>query len=94
MGSLHLLLIYIQAQRHGKDRRDIIVTTKVFFGTGRKETHNTCGLSRKHVIEGTLSSLERLQLDYGRYLCDTHARLGVNTCSLQWILCLRMGGPG
>ena len=47
-----------------QDRRDIIVTTKVFYGTSRKETHNTRGLSRKHVIEGTLKSLERLQLEY------------------------------
>lgn len=30
----------------GWDRRDIIVTTKIFFGTGRSETHNTRGLSR------------------------------------------------
>lgn len=49
----------------GWDRRDIIVTTKVFFGTGRKETHNTRGLSRKHIIEGAMRSLERLGLDYG-----------------------------
>ncbi|BEJ13707.1 hypothetical protein CspHIS471_0308810 [Cutaneotrichosporon sp. HIS471] len=46
------------------DRRDIIVTTKVFFGTSRQEKQNTRGLSRKHIIEGALSSLERLQLDY------------------------------
>jgi voltage-dependent potassium channel beta subunit len=46
------------------DRRDIIITTKVFFGTGRKESQNTRGLSRKHIIEGTQHSLERLQLDY------------------------------
>ena len=36
----------------GWDRRDIIVTTKIFFGTGRKETQNTRGLSRKHIVEG------------------------------------------
>jgi aryl-alcohol dehydrogenase-like predicted oxidoreductase len=49
----------------GWDRRDIIVTTKVFFGTGRKEKQNTRGLSRKHIIEGAHASLERLGLDYG-----------------------------
>ncbi len=49
-----------------QDRRDIIVTTKIFFGTERKEKNNTRGLSRKHIIEGTLLSLERLQLDYGQ----------------------------
>ncbi|RSH91824.1 hypothetical protein EHS25_009194 [Saitozyma podzolica] len=48
----------------GWDRRDIIVTTKVFFGTNRSEKQNTRGLSRKHIIEGCQASLERLQLDY------------------------------
>jgi hypothetical protein len=48
----------------GWDRRDIIVTTKVFFGTGRKEKQNTRGLSRKHIIEGAQYALERLGLDY------------------------------
>jgi len=48
----------------GWDRRDIIISTKIFFGTARKEKHNTRGLSRKHLIEGTLASLKRLQLDY------------------------------
>lgn len=49
-----------------KDRSDIIVTTKVFFGTGDKERHNTRGLSRKHIIEGVNKSLKRLVLDYGK----------------------------
>ncbi|WVQ84710.1 hypothetical protein IAT38_006866 [Cryptococcus sp. DSM 104549] len=48
----------------GWDRSDIIVTTKVFFGTGEKEKHNTRGLSRKHIVEGVTKSLKRLQLDY------------------------------
>jgi len=48
----------------GWDRRDIIITTKIFFGTKRSEPHNTRGLSRKHLIEGLNASLERLQLDY------------------------------
>jgi aryl-alcohol dehydrogenase-like predicted oxidoreductase len=34
------------------------------FGTGRVERHNSRGLSRKHIIEGTFESLKRLQLDY------------------------------
>lgn len=46
------------------DRRDIIISTKIFFGNARKETHNTRGLSRKHIIEGAQHSLERLGLDY------------------------------
>ncbi|KAK4689853.1 hypothetical protein P7C73_g216, partial [Tremellales sp. Uapishka_1] len=48
----------------GWDRRDIIVTTKIFFGTQRKETQNTRGLSRKHLVEGAAQSLKNLQLDY------------------------------
>ncbi|ORX40639.1 putative voltage-gated potassium channel beta-2 subunit [Kockovaella imperatae] len=48
----------------GWDRRDIIVTTKIFFGTERKSRHNTRGLSRKHIVEGLNKSLENLQLDY------------------------------
>jgi aryl-alcohol dehydrogenase-like predicted oxidoreductase len=47
-----------------QDRRDYIITTKIFFGTNRSETHNTRGLSRKHIIEGALESLKNLQLDY------------------------------
>ncbi|EIW72050.1 hypothetical protein TREMEDRAFT_70613 [Tremella mesenterica DSM 1558] len=48
----------------GWDRQDYIITTKIFFGTGHKETQNTRGLSRKHIIEGCKESLKRLQLDY------------------------------
>ncbi|TYJ58838.1 hypothetical protein B9479_000270 [Cryptococcus floricola] len=48
----------------GWDRSDIIVTTKVFFGTGDAEKHNTRGLSRKHIVEGVNKSLARLGLDY------------------------------
>jgi len=44
-------------------RDEYVISTKVFFGTGRKEP-NTRGLSRKHVVEGLKSSLKRLQLDY------------------------------
>ena len=49
----------------GWDRRDIIITTKIFFGTSRKEVHNTRGLSRKHIVEGLNTSLKNLRLDYG-----------------------------
>jgi aryl-alcohol dehydrogenase-like predicted oxidoreductase len=47
----------------GYRRSDLIVTTKIFWGTGRPEP-NAMGLSRKHIIEGTRESLARLQLDY------------------------------
>ncbi|MBA2655659.1 MAG: aldo/keto reductase [Tatlockia sp.] len=42
-------------------REDIVVSTKIFWGG---EKSNAIGLSRKHLIEGTKNSLERLQLDY------------------------------
>ncbi|GAA6057453.1 hypothetical protein JCM3770_000767 [Rhodotorula araucariae] len=45
------------------DRSQIVVTTKVFFGTGKSDP-NQKGLSRKHIIEGVKASLKRLQLDY------------------------------
>ena len=44
-------------------RDEYVIATKVFFGTSRKEP-NTRGLSRKHVVEGLKSSLQRLQLSY------------------------------
>lgn len=44
-------------------RDEYVLITKIFFGTGRKEP-NTRGLSRKHVIEGLKSSLQRLQTPY------------------------------
>jgi len=48
----------------GWDRRDLIITTKIFFGTNRKSTHNSKGLSRKHIVEGLNVSLKNLRMDY------------------------------
>jgi voltage-dependent potassium channel beta subunit len=55
----------------GWKRNDIVVTTKIYHGTfnsAHKGTPrskiNNQGLSRKHVVEGTKLSLERLQLEY------------------------------
>jgi aryl-alcohol dehydrogenase-like predicted oxidoreductase len=50
-------------------REDIVVSTKLFFGVNSIFTSsnipvNGLGLSRKHIVEGTKSSLKRLQLDY------------------------------
>ncbi|CAG9942835.1 unnamed protein product [Clonostachys rosea f. rosea IK726] len=44
-------------------RDEYVLTTKIFFGTGRKEP-NTRGLSRKHIVEGLKSSLQRLDQPY------------------------------
>ncbi|KAH7886451.1 NADP-dependent oxidoreductase domain-containing protein [Phlebopus sp. FC_14] len=46
----------------GYRRSDMIITTKIFFGT--RSGPNDTGLSRKHIIEGTKESLARLGLDY------------------------------
>lgn len=44
-------------------RDEYVLSTKIFFGTGRKEP-NTRGLSKKHVVEGLKSSLKRLDQPY------------------------------
>jgi voltage-dependent potassium channel beta subunit len=43
-------------------REDLVISTKIYFGTCDKP--NSKGLSRKHVIEGALASLKRLNQDY------------------------------
>eukprot|EP00940_MAST-03C_sp_MAST-3C-sp2_P001811 g1811.t1 len=48
-------------------RSDLVIATKIFWGSamaGVKGNPNATGLSRKHIIEGTRDSLERLQLKY------------------------------
>ncbi|KAF2669726.1 Aldo/keto reductase [Microthyrium microscopicum] len=47
----------------GWPRDEYVLSTKIFFGTGRREP-NSVGLSRKHVMEGLKSSLERLNTPY------------------------------
>ncbi|KAK6535787.1 hypothetical protein TWF281_000038 [Arthrobotrys megalospora] len=44
-------------------REEYVISTKIFFGTGRQEP-NCRGLSKKHIVEGLKQSLKRLQLDY------------------------------
>ncbi|KAJ8655457.1 hypothetical protein O0I10_008951 [Lichtheimia ornata] len=46
----------------GLRRSDFIISTKVFWGNGKGP--NDRGLSRKHVFEGTVACLQRLELDY------------------------------
>jgi voltage-dependent potassium channel beta subunit len=48
-------------KKAGWKRSDLVISTKIFWGG---KGPNDTGLSRKHVIEGTIASLERLQLDY------------------------------
>ncbi|PKY09296.1 voltage-gated K+ channel beta subunit [Aspergillus campestris IBT 28561] len=49
----------------GWKRSDIVITTKLNWGLANGEILiNNHGLSRKHIVEGTRASLERLQLEY------------------------------
>ncbi|KAF7296854.1 putative voltage-gated potassium channel subunit beta [Mycena indigotica] len=43
-------------------RSDLVITTKIFWGL--RSGPNDTGLSRKHIIEATQESLERLQMTY------------------------------
>jgi voltage-dependent potassium channel beta subunit len=47
----------------GWDRTSYVVSSKVFFGDGRKLPNQT-GLSRKHIFEACDAALKRLQVDY------------------------------
>jgi len=58
-------------RKAGWKRSDLVISTKIFWGgkpQGPGEPYqygpNDRGLSRKHIIEGTEASLERLGLDY------------------------------
>ncbi|KJE97207.1 K+ channel protein [Capsaspora owczarzaki ATCC 30864] len=42
-------------------RPELVVSTKIYFG---KNAPNSRGLSRKHIVEGTVAALKRMQLDY------------------------------
>lgn len=48
-------------KKKGWKRSDYLVSTKIYWGG---EGPNDCGLSRKHILEGTDAALVRLQLDY------------------------------
>jgi voltage-dependent potassium channel beta subunit len=48
-------------RRTGWKRSDLVIATKIFWGGPGP---NDVGLSRKHVVEGTLASLKRLDMDY------------------------------
>ena len=47
----------------GWDRKDLVIAIKIYRGGAGV---NSYGMSRKHIIEGTLKSLKNMQLDY----CD------------------------
>jgi voltage-dependent potassium channel beta subunit len=45
----------------GWKRSDLVISTKIFWGGSGP---NNTGLSRKHILEGTNASLQRLQMEY------------------------------
>ena len=45
-------------------REDLVISTKLFMGDRPDASINARGLSRKHIVEGTLASLARLGLEY------------------------------
>jgi len=48
-------------KKMGWKRSDLLISTKIFWGG---EGPNDCGLSRKHLVEGTNAALKRLQMEY------------------------------
>jgi aryl-alcohol dehydrogenase-like predicted oxidoreductase len=45
--------------------QDLVISTKLHNGgRGDRDTINSIGLSRKHLVEGMKASLARLQLDH------------------------------
>lgn len=50
-------------KKQGWDRTSFLVSSKVFFGDGRRLPNQT-GLSRKHIFEACDAALKRLQVDY------------------------------
>lgn len=56
-------------KKMGWDRTSYVVSSKVFFGDGRRKPNQT-GLSRKHVFEACHDAMRRLQTDYlDLYFC-------------------------
>jgi len=52
-------------KKFGWKRNDYVISTKINWGAANGDNPvNNGGLSRKHLVEGTLASLSRLQLDY------------------------------
>ncbi|KAI0134694.1 putative voltage-gated K channel beta subunit [Xylariales sp. AK1849] len=52
-------------RKYGWKRNDIVISTKIYWGGANgSRPENNRGLSRKHILEGTKASLERLQLEY------------------------------
>ena len=80
------------------ERMDLVISTKL-FGGGRadRDTINSIGLSRKHLYEGMVASLERLQLDYVdlvRHLSTLTRQWNISTESTTMVLLVRYSATG
>jgi aryl-alcohol dehydrogenase-like predicted oxidoreductase len=69
-------------------RSDIVVTTKLFWGTSPGP--NAWGLSRKHIVEGTRESLDRLGLEYVDVIfahrCDVNVPMEEMVRAFDWVV--------
>ncbi|KXN85755.1 Putative voltage-gated potassium channel subunit beta [Leucoagaricus sp. SymC.cos] len=72
----------------GLRRSDLVVTTKLFWGP--RGGHHGGGLSRKHIIEGTKESLERMGLDYVDVIfahrCDNTIPMEEVVRAFNWVI--------
>eukprot|EP00040_Diaphanoeca_grandis_P032096 m.193514 g.193514 ORF g.193514 m.193514 type:complete len:441 (-) comp32505_c2_seq1:94-1416(-) len=70
-------------------RQDLVISTKVFWNRPIKNV-NAVGLSRKHVIEGVLNSLERLKIEYADVVFahrpDEHTPIEETVRAFNWLL--------
>lgn len=72
-------------------RAELVITTKLFWGGGtNKLSPNSWGLSRKHIIEGTKESLERLGIDYVDVIfahrCDVNVSVEEIVRAFSWVI--------
>ena len=94
-GNLSEELLGNILQKMKIQREDIVLSTKIFYGKGFGHPHsnhqvNSLGLSRKHIIESTLKSLDKLQTEYidviycHRY--DTETPLEETCRAMNWLI--------
>ena len=94
-GNLSEELLGYCLQKLQIPRESIVLSTKIFYGKGFGHPHsnhqiNSLGLSRKHIIESTKTSLKKLQTDYvdvvfcHRYDAETPLE---ETCrAMNWLI--------
>jgi len=72
----------------GFRRTDLVITTKLFWGP--RDGPNDKGLSRKHIIEGTKESLQRMGLEYVDIIfahrCDVTVPMEEIVRAFNWVI--------